>query len=532
MLTLLLVFSGCGRRVTPVEKANEEQILLKANGTDPATLDPQLATGLVEHNILIALFEGLMRPNPITLKPEPAAAEHYTVSHDQTVYTFRLRENARWSNGDAVTAADFHFAFRRILSPALGSEYAYMLHVIKNARAYNDGTLEDFSQVGVRVLDTHTLQIELGSPTPYFLDLVMHFSWFPLHAPTILAHGEMTDRNSKWTRAGSLVSNGPFTLKQWSISDVLEVEKSDYYWDAENVRLNGIRFYPYENINTEERAFRAGQVHITDSIPLSKIPVYREREDPVLRINPALGVYYYLLNNKLPPLDDPRVRKALSLAINRSLITEEILRGGQMPAYHFTPPDTGGYTARFRISEDPAEARRLLADAGFPGGEGFPKLELLYNTSESHKLIAEAIQQMWKQELGIEVELVNQDWKVYLQSRRERDYAIARAAWFGDFADPVNFLELLSSHSGNNHSDWSSEAFDALLAKAAETGDPEERLELFQEAEALAMREMAVIPIYFYMTAYLVDPAVQGWYPNILDWHPYQAVWLQTGDSR
>lgn len=528
LLTIYLSFlTGC-TRVTPVEQANKDQILLKGNGTDPATLDPQLATGVTEHNILIALFEGLMKPNPKTLEPEPAVAESYEVSQDGTVYTFKIRPEARWSNGDPVTAHDFVFSYKRILSPELGGQYAYILFPIKNARPFNESTLTDFADVGVKALDDATLEITLEAATPYFLSVLMHFAYSPVHPETILAYGGPGDRASKWTRPGNMVSNGPFVLESWSMNDVLIVSKSPTYWDAENVTLNAIHFLPYDNLNTEERAFRAGQVHITSSIPLSKIPVYQAANDGVLRINPYLGIYYYLLNNTRKPLDDPRVRRALSLALDRKSITTQILRGGQLPAYHFTPPNTGGYTTRYKVGQDVDEARALLAEAGYPGGKGFPVLEILYNTSESHKVIAEAIQQMWKHELGIDVELINQDWKVYLQTRAQKNYDIARAAWIGDFADPVNFLELLSSFSGNNHSGWASEEYDALLEKAAFTSDPAERFEIFQEAEAMMLKEMPVIPIYFYMSAYLVNPAVEGWYANILDWHPYQAISLST----
>ncbi len=525
---VVLILTGCGERVTPVEIANEEQILLKGNGAEVATLDMHLATGVTEYKVLTALFEGLMRPNPKTVAPvEPAVAERYEMSEGGTRYTFYLRENARWSNGDPVTAHDFVFAYQRILSPKLAGEYAYMLYPMVNAEAYNKGEITDFSKVGVKALDDRTLQIDLQSPTPYFLSLLIHYTWWPVHPPTILAHGDIDTRDSKWTRPGNMVSNGPFTLERWSMNDVLVTRKNPLYWDADNVKLNGVNFLPIDNLNTEERAFRAGQIHITESIPLSKIDSYKARNDPALKINPYLGIYYYLLNTSHAPLDKPKVRKALSLALDRQMICDQILRGGQSPAFHFTPPDTAGYTTEFKLTENVAEARKLLAEAGYPNGKGFPTLEILYNTSESHKLIAEAIQQMWRKNLGIDVALINQDWKVYLQSRREGTFDIARAAWIGDFNDPVTFLELMQTDSGNNHSRWGSEKFDALLAKASKTQDQKERYAILQQAEALMLEEQPVIPIYFYMSAYLVNPAVKGWYPNIMDEHPYWAVWLE-----
>lgn len=525
-----VIYTGCGERVTPVDRANEEQILLKANGADPATLDPQLATGVIEFEILLALFEGLMRPNPVTLEPEPAVAERYEVSDDAKRYLFHFRKDAKWSNGDPITAHDFEFSYKRILAPNFGSQYAYMLFPIENAAAFNSGEITDFSEVGVKALDDYRLQIDLESPTPYFLSLILHLSWYPVHPPTILKHGKMDELGTRWTRPGNMVSNGPFYLKKWNVNDDLVVSRNTNYWDNDSVTLNGIHFLPIDNLNTEERAFRAGQVHITKSIPLSKVTSYRESGNPDLRINPYLGIYYYTVNTTKPPLDKIDVRRALSMAIDRESITENILRGGQLPAFHFTPPDTGGYTTEYKVKENIEEAQRLLAEAGYPEGKGFPEIELLYNSSESHKLIAEAIQQMWKKNLGINVSLLNQDWKVYLTSRKQKDYDVARASWIGDFVDPINFLDLMASYSGNNHTGWASEAFDGLLDQASRTADPQERFSLLQKAEAMALEEMPVIPIYFYMSVYLVNPAVQGWHPNILDWHPYQSVSLKNDD--
>ncbi|WOO39939.1 peptide ABC transporter substrate-binding protein [Rubellicoccus peritrichatus] len=527
-LFIIFFFTGCSERITPVERANKEQILLKANGADPATLDPQLATGVIEFDILLSLFEGLMKPNPVTLDPEPAVAESYEASEDGKRYTFFFRKDALWSNGDPITAHDFEFSYKRILSPNLGSQYAYMLYPILNASKFNQGEIDDFAEVGVKAIDDHTLQIDLESPTPYFLSLILHLSWYPVHPPTILKHGEMDELGTRWTRPGNMVSNGPFALKKWSVNDDLVVTRNTNYWDNDAVALNGIHFLPIENLNTEERAFRAGQVHITKSIPLSKVDSYRASGSKDLRINPYLGIYYYTINTTRPPLDNIEVRKALSMAIDRKLITEKILKGGQLPALHFTPPNTGGYTTEYNVQENVEEAQKLLADAGFPGGKNFPVIELLYNSSESHKLIAEAIQQMWKKNLGIDVSLINQDWKVYLNSRRQKDYDIARASWIGDFVDPINFLDLMASYSGNNHTGWASLEFDELLDEASRTSDPEKRFTILQEAEAMALKEMPVIPIYFYMSVYLVNPAVEGWHANILDWHPYQAISLKN----
>ncbi|WP_269538999.1 peptide ABC transporter substrate-binding protein [Cerasicoccus fimbriatus] len=529
-IILALFCSGCGQRETPVEQANREQILLRANGTEPSALDPHLVTGVTEHNILVALLEGLVRPDPKTLKPLPGVAERWDISDDGRVYTFHLRDDAKWSNDDPVTAADFAFAYERILSPRLAAEYASLLYPMVNAEAFNTGKLTDFSQVGVKAIDERTLEITLNEATPYFLSLLTHYTWFPVHPPTILAHGAIDQRESRWTRPGNFVGNGPFTLEEWRVHDRIETKKNPLYWGRDDILLNGVHFLPFSNLNAEERAFRSEQIHISYAIPTHKIPPYQAAEDDALRISPYLGTYYYGFNTEKAPLDDARVRRALSLAIDREGITENITKAGQIPASHFTPPDTAGYTAEATMSLDLqaniAEAQRLLAEAGYPNGEGLRELELLYNTSESHKAIAEAIQYFWQTHLGVRVKLINQDWKVYLINRREGNFDIVRAGWIGDYNDPSTFLDLMSSWSGTNSSRWKNDDYDALIRQAAKASNPEERLALFQQAEAILMAEMPVAPIYFYVSAYLVNPAVQGWYPNILDQHPFQGIYL------
>jgi len=463
----LALGSACGKRITPVEQGNRDKILLIGNGADPSDLDPQITTGLNEFNIESALFEGLVIPHPADLSPLPGVAESWEVSDDGLTYTFHLRHNARWSNGYEITAADFVFSAKRILAPALGGSYAYMLYPIRNAKAFNKGELKDFERVGVKALGSHTLEYTLNAPTPYFLTLMYHNAWFPVHHSTILKHGKFDERGTRWTRPDNFVCNGPFHLQSWKISEKVTVRKNPYYWDAANVKLNGIDFYPINNVNTEERGFRAGQLHLTGSVPPAKIQRFKDNHYPFLKNAPWLGSYYYLLNTKQPPLNDKRVRQALSLAVDRQMLVDNIRRSGELPAFHFTPPDTAGYTSRASVHENIAEARQLLAEAGFPEGKGFPQLELLYNTSEGHRKMAEAIQQMWNKNLNIQVELVNQSWKVYLDRRTNGNYAIARASWIGDYNDPNTFLDLMVSDSGNNHTGWANVRYDVFLAKPA-----------------------------------------------------------------
>lgn len=529
LITILsLINFGCGVQETNVERGNREQILYIGNGSEPEGLDPHIVTGVTEHNIISALFEGLVSEDPIDLHPVPGVAEYWEVFEKGKRYVFHIREDAFWSNGDAVTAHDFVYSYKRILSPALAAKYAYMLYVMKNARAFNVGEFTDFSNVGAKALDDKRLEIVLETQIPYFLELQNHYSWWPVHKSTIEKFGEMTERGTSWTKPENIVSNGPFNLKNWRINQSISVKKNLNYWDAENVTLNGINFLPIDSRDSEERAFRVGYIHITQSIPLHRIDYYRNERPDLSRFDTYLGTYCYLFNIKLPPLNDIRVRKALSLSLNREEITQYITRAGQQPAYHFTPPDTRGYNTKARIEYDIEKAKVLLAEAGYPGGQGFPVLELLYNTSESHHTLAEAIQQMWKKTLNIEIKLLNQEWKVFLNSMHSKNYQIGRFGWIGDYNDPNTFLDMWVTDGGNNRTGWSNSEYDKLISLASKTLVKEERFNHFQDAEAILLEELPVMPIYFYVRSLLIQPSVRGWYPNILDHHPYKSVSLEA----
>ncbi|MFP4674119.1 MAG: peptide ABC transporter substrate-binding protein [Opitutales bacterium] len=526
-----LLLAGCGRPETNVERGNRNQELYLGLGADPAALDPHLVSGVTENYVLLALLEGLVTRHPETLEIEPGVARDWDVSEDLRRYTFHFDPEARWSNGDRVRPEDFVFSFKRILHPELGAPYASMLYPMRGAKAFNKGDITDFKKVGVRAPDSRTLVIELEEPTPFFLGLLTHFTWWPVHPPTILKHGSMTDRISNWTKPGNFVGNGPFTLESWQLNAAVEVRKSSSYRDTEDVELNAIHFLPVKD-DTEERAFRAGYIHIASTVPTHRIEWYRENRPENIRFDDYLGTYYYALNTRRPPLDDPRIRKALAYSINRGELTEHILLGGQKPAYNFTPPGTGGYEPEPQFRYDPERARALLAAAGFPEGRGLPTLELLYNTSESHRSIALAIQQMWRSELGIDVRLLNQEWKAYLSTRQERNFDILRAGWIGDYDDPSTFLELILPDNGNNHSGWEDPEYERILKTAARTPAGTERKRLFARAEARLMEAMPVIPIYFYVRSLLIDEAVRGWSSNILDYHPYTDISLREPETR
>ena len=488
-----------------------------------------MVTGVPENHIIRALFEGLAVKNPYTLEPAPGVAESWDISEDGRTVTFHINPEAKWSNGEAMTAQDYVWSWQRALNPAMGNLYAYMLYPVRNAEAFATGQLDDFSQVGVKALDDLTLQVTLNERTPYFIQLMDHYSTFALHRATIEKFGKATDRFTRWTRVENIVSNGAFRLKEWQLNRRIVVEKSETYWDRDKVRLNGVVFYPTENIVSEERMFRVGQLHYTQSIPLDKIPVYRAMENSPYVQAPYLGTYYFLINTKRPPVDDVRVRQALSLAVDRDKLNRTVLQGSNVAAYSITPPDTLGYYPPKLFDYDPEKARALLADAGYPDGGGFPPLELTYNTSESHRKIAVALQQMWKDALNIKVTLSNQEWKVYLDSVTQMEFQIARRGWIGDYVDPNNFLDLFITGGGNNNTGFSDPRYDEMILRLAPRAKTrEERYAIFLEAETILMEQMPIIPIYTYTSKHLIHPSVKGLPSNLMDSLNLKYVWLDA----
>jgi oligopeptide transport system substrate-binding protein len=415
-----------------------------------------------------------------------------------------------------------------MLTASFGAEYADNLFVLKGAEEYYRGKISDFAQVGVKALDDRTLQIDLVGPTPYLLTLLQHDSWLPVCPSAVLKFGKIDTRDTQWTRPGNYVANGPFMMKSWHPNDVIEVVRNPFYWDAQNVKLNGINFYSIENLDTADRAFQAGQLHKTDQVSLDKVPYYRREHPEILRIDPYEGVYFYRINVARKPLDNPKVRLALNLAVDREAIVKNILREDQKPATGFTPPGMGGYQPLNKVSYDPARARQLLAEAGYPNGKGFPSFTIHFNTLESHRAIAEAIQQMWKEILNINVTLENQEWKVYLDTQNSKNYDISRSAWIGDYMDPVTFLSLWTTGNGNNNTNWGNPKFDALIEQAARTGDPARRFAILRDAEDLFLTDLPVVLIYWYTNAYLLQPSVQNWYPLALGNHNYKFIDLKT----
>ncbi len=514
------------QRPLPVMAAARAKILLAGNGAEVETLDAHLANGVPEHQVITSMFEGLVAP--AAANPDdnaPGAATSWEHNPDFTVWTFRLQPKGMWSDGVPVTAHDFAWSYQRILSPELAADYAQMLYPLLNAEAFNSGTLKDFSQVGVKVIDDLTLQLTLAGPCLFLPSLMKHYSWFGLPRHVIEKFGRMTERDTAWTRPGNIVSNGPFKLKSWQFTRVLKVERNPYYWDAGTVKLNEIHFFPIVSDATEERAFQDGQLHFTNLVPLSRISYYRKNNDPMYCGDIQLGTYFYRVNTTKPPFNNKLVRRALALAIDRESLSENVTRAGQPAAYALTPDYcSAGYHPPKVAKFDPVEARHLLAEAGYPDGQGFPKFEILINTLEQHQTIAVAIQEMWKKHLHIPVEIVNQDWQVYLESQRKMEYAVARAAWIGDYIDPMTFLSTMRSTDGNNNTGWKNTRYDELLNRSALQIDARKRFDILAEAEGIMLEDMPIIPIYWYRHTFMLRPELKNLNTSLIEHRCYKVL--------
>ena len=518
------------RRHAPEDDAwkSASQELIFNNNAEPETLDPAIMTGVTEHTLALALYEGLVSHDPETLGPRPGVAARWEISEDGKVYTFHLRKNARWSNGDPVTAEDFRWSWFRALSEP-ESDYAYLFFYVEGAQAYRKATLgkkadyEAFQrQVEVDVVDARRLRVTLTTPTPYFLDLCAFETYMPVHRATVEKHGK-----NQWTRPGNWVGNGPFSLKVWSPRQHIIMEPNPQYWDAAFVKLTKITALPVDEQDVAYNKFVNGEAHWIRTVPTSKIDDAKRR--PEYFVTPYLGSYFYRFNVTRPHLKDKRVRQALSLAVNRETITRDVLRAGQVPATWFCPPiASAGYEPPKGWAYDPDRARRLLGEAGYPGGRGFPKLTLFYNTQEDHKRVAERIAQMWRETLNINISLQNAEWQVYLNQVEQKDYDIARAGWIGDYGDPMTFLDMWVTERGNNNTGWSNARYDELIDRANNEPDAKKRIAILREAERIVTEdEFPIIPIYIYVNQGMKVDGLQGWYETVRDLHPFKYMYFE-----
>ena len=528
-LIFAILLSACSPSESNVELGNRTGVLHYGIGSEVQTLDPHVLSDTGAWEISGALFEGLVRLNPETLEPEPGVAESWELSDDGLTLIFKLNPEAKWSNGDPVTAEDFVWSWQRSLHPSMGNILAEYLYPIKNAEPFAKGLIDDPEQLGIQALDKSTLKLQLENPTPHIFELLATPTAYPVHRGTIETYGDATARYTHWTRVDNMVNNGPFNLTDWKMYRHLRVERSDTYWDAANVGLNAIVFRPIDNATAEEKMFRAGQLHVTYRMPVNKISAYTAFDDSPYVQAPLLGSYYYLFNIHKSPVNDVRVRKALAMAIDRKLLVSKVLMDTERTSGSIVPQGIPEYTTQHHADFDPAQAQRLLAEAGFAEGEGWPGLELVYNTDQNHRRIAVAVQQMWKEHLNIEVTLANQEWKVYLDTVDNKQFRLARMGWIGTYLDPGTFLNRFTTQGATNRTGYSDARYDEIIEKLAPAATSRrERYALMGEAENLFMGQYAIIPIYSYTGKHLVQPSVRGYYPNILENRNFKRLTLDA----
>ena len=487
----------------------------RGNGAEPDTLDPHRSEGTGSAEILRDLYEGLTTET-VDSDVTPGVAERWTISDDGTVYTFHLRADARWSNGDPVTADEFVFAFRRTLDPATASTYAQTLYPIRGAKAINTGEAP-LEALGVVAQNPLTLEVTLNAPTPYFLQLLTHSSAYPVHRASVEEFGDA------FTQPGRLVSNGAYVLQEWVVQSHIKITKNNHYWDRDNVQIEEVYHYPTEDIDAEFKRYRAGQLDFTDQIPNNQFNWIRENLGSELKVEPYLSIYYYVFDLSEPPFDDVRLRKALTMVIDREVLTARVTGVGEVPAYGLVPPGIANYTAqRYAWADLPhaervATARQLYREAGYSDDNPL-QVQIHYNTSENHKKVAVAMAAMWKEALGVQAQLLNEEWKVMLQTRKNRaNWSVMRFGWVGDFNDAYTFLEIMHSEHGQNTAGYNNAEYDRLTEAASREGDLARRRALMESAEKIFIEDYSILPIYFYVSKHLVKPYVLGYRPNILD---------------
>jgi oligopeptide transport system substrate-binding protein len=575
------------------------------NETEVATVDPALANGQPEMRIIQSLFEGLARQRPTDAKAAPGIAELPDISSDGRVYTFHLRKNAVWSNGEHITAHDSLYSIRRLIDPLTYSRYPYLGWHIANAKKYSlnsmlvpgdrvevelnpaadlpntvrgellfgtlvrnktakvadkkpeDGgdrifvvkiggkerrfqaaaadekisngaercrqVLLDFREVGIKVIDDFTLEIRLANPTPYFLDLLAYYPFATVNKRCLEKYG-----SPAWTRPENIVTGGPFRLVARRIRDRVRLVRSDNYWDREHVKLHTVDALSIDNRTTALNLYMTSAIDWVTVPPAEVIREFLKERPKRTDFNPApqLSTYFFLLNTTRPPLNDKRVRHALSMALDRDEITRVATGAGEIPAYSLVPPSVPGYHKQECKRGDPEAARKLMAEAGYPGGRGFPRIEILYNTDQAHQAIAELVRKQWQHDLGITTTLRNEEWGSYQDTIQQLKFVVARRAWVGDYLDPNTFLDMYLTGGENNNTGFANPQYDKIIADAATEPDENKRMRIMESAERMLMEEMPIIPVYFYVSRNVVRQRVRGFYNNLLDAHPLQDIWI------
>ncbi len=525
VLALGLLAVGCSKK-----EAKVEQRAIFNLAADPASVDPQKNNAVDGSNVIYANFEGLYYEDGT-----PATAESVDVSNDGKVYTFKIRPTAKWSDGVPVKAQDFEYAWKRGLDPATACEYAYQFFYIKNGEAFNTGKAK-IEDVGVKALDDSTLEVTLESPTAYFLSLTAQAVMFPVRKDIV-----EKDPAGWATKAETYVGNGPFKMTEMNPKDSLKFVKNPNYWDVANVKLEELVMTEIVDSNTFLNSFKKGEIDLFDTPPLSEVPTLLA--DGTAKTHPYLGAYYYVINvkgtNQSPEvakfIGNAKVRKALSLAIDRETITNEVTKGGQLPAKAFVPRGVKATDGKEFATVDfispkanVEEAKKLLAEAGYADPASMPTITFTFNTEGSHGTIAQAIQDMWKNSLGLNVELKQEEWAVFQTTRNTQNYEIARHGWIADYNDPMTFLDLWVSTGGQNNAKYDNAEYDKLIKEAKAEGNPEKRTAILHKAEAILMNDMPILPIYDYSINVVANPKFQGWTISPLGGYNFKNAYMEV----
>jgi oligopeptide transport system substrate-binding protein len=504
---------GWAQPPTPIP---QDTYVMALNGP-PLSFDPADVVRITESRVSYNLFEGLYMPPRGEGPAVPGVATRYEVSEEGLVYTFHLRDDARWSNGDPVTAGDFVVAWRRVLEPGSNRDYAFMLHTVENGLAYNEGSATA-DQLGVTAIDDHTLQVRLEEPVPFFVELTAFCTLFPVHSASVEALGDEA------FAPANLVTNGAFQLESYTEGSALHLTPNPHYWDRSEVQLEHVWMRVFEDESEALDAYLAGEVEWLGELPWGRLSSLRFRND--FHTYPMFGSYYFRVNVTDPVFNDPRVRQALSLAIDRDALCRHVLDELCEPAHSFVPPMVD-FEPIGALAYNPERARDLLAEAGYPDGAGFPAVRLLYNQLELHQRIVEAIVEMWRSQLGIEVELIPNPWDTYMQALEQRDYHVARFGWIGDYLDPDAFLYLMVSQNVQMNGGWVNDSYDQLIREAGSEQDRRRRFDLYRAAEAILLNELPVIPLFYYTQYHLLSPHVGGFEMNVRDVHLAKYIYKQ-----
>ncbi len=520
-ITISFIIGGCN------DDSMTDDTVRFALESEPSSLDPAKTTALAESNVELILFEGLTRLDE-NEQPQPAAAKSWEISPDGTEYIFHLRDNLVWNDGTPLSASDFEFAWKRVLNPETASENAYMMYPLKNGEEYfkQEVSADD---VGVKALDDKTLQVKLKAPITYFLNLTAFHAYYPVPQHIVEKNPDI------WAANDKIVGNGPFNLIHWIHSNQLQFVKNDKYWDKDNVKSETMQWPISESQSTRVSMVESGQANITVEPPISEEK--RLKDEGLYHVSQNLGIYYYSFNTEKAPFDNPLVRKAFSMAVDREMLVNNVIKGDKKPAYAWVPPGLKNPVTNndFRaeggnfIEYNPEKAREFLAKAGYPNGEGLPPITILYNTNEMHKAVAEVIQSMWKKNLNVEAELLNQESKVYLEARNQGNFQVARASWVGDYADPMTFLDVY--FDSNNDGQYHNSVYNNLILSAQSTNDQKIRMQAMHDAEKILMNDDVLLPIYYTTQPYVAQPYVKGYYWSLLGTIDFKKAFIEMSQN-